>query len=805
MRKKKGLKERTISIFLSVLLVMGLMPAMPECVKAEAAGDLNTTVDEKSVTLRDTDGDSYYEIGTVDELYAFAKLVNAGNNEINGELTADIVVNQNVLTEAGELNEAESSNFKEWTPIGTHVTVFRGNFDGAGYTISGLYCLDILYASFIGYAIDTTVRNLGVLDSYFKGDYAGAVVGRIYGTVEKCYSVSRVKGFDGSSSARAGGVVGYLHNESLVSNCYNLGKVSAEGPAGGIVGQATGMAGGSLPSVTGAAKVEHCYNIGTIESVIGANGGIIGRIFGSVSEGLYEIENCYYLDNVSNAAFTLEIIGNETIIQGIVDVKGSVEHKTMQQFASGEVAYLLNGSVDNGTTWYQTLSGENVQTYPQFHGDKVVKCADSYSNGHIYGYKGVENTIRYGCLADGCTLVEEGSVTIAAPERAVYTGLAFEAVVTNDLITDEEITVVYTAKEGFVLTNGKPVKAGNYIASITSKGVTIGVEYTIAKATPNLGTVTANEIFDSQSISDIVLKRTNTEVAGTLTIDAGQSVVVGTNELSYTFTPTDTTNYNVVTGKVMVEVKESSSGVAPDSSAPMPEPAPEPAPTPDTEEGTWVQDGGNWYYVDEDGTKETGWVDDDGTWYYMDESGVMQTGWEYVDNTWYYMDKSGAMQTGWVLDKGTWYYMDKSGAMQTGWVLDKGTWYYMDKSGAMQTGWVLDKGTWYYMNGSGAMQTGWEYVDNTWYYMNESGAMQTGWVLDGNTWYYMNESGAMLTGWVYYKNDWYYMNPSGAMATGWVLDKGTWYYLDDDGEMVTGRQRIGGKTYRFNKSGAWIG
>jgi len=732
MRKKKGLKERTISIFLSVLLVMGLMPAMPECVKAGAAEDLNTTVDEKSVTLRDTDGDSYYEIGTVDELYAFANLVNAGTNTINGELTADIVVNQNVLTEAGELNEAESSNFKVWTPIGTQATAFRGNFDGAGHTISGLYCLDIRYASFIGYAIDTTVRNLGVLDSYFEGRNVGAIVGSIYGTVEKCYSVSRVKGFDGSSSsgARVGGVVGYLHKESLVSNCYNLGKVSGDVSAGGIVGQATGMGGGSLPSVTGAAKVEHCYNIGTIESDLGANGGIIG----SVNEGLYEIENCYYLDNVSNAAFTfLGITGNETIIQGIVDVKGSVEHKTTPQFASGEVAYLLNGSIDNGTTWYQTLSGDNVQTYPQFHGDKVVKCADSYSNAHTYEYKCIENSIRRKCVVDGCTVVDAGSVTIAAPERAVYTGTAFEAVVTNDLITDEEITVVYTAKEGSVLTNGKPVKAGNYIASITSKGVTIGVEYTIAKATPNLGTVTADAISDSQSISDIVLKRTNTEVAGTLTIDAGQSVVVGTNELSYTFTPTDTTNYNVVTGKVMVEVKESSSGVAP-----------EPAPTPDTEEGTWVQDGGNWYYVDEDGTKETGWVDDDGTWYYMDESGVMQTGWEYVDNTWYYMDKSGAMQTGWEYVDNTWYYMDRSGAMQTGWVLDGSTWYYMDRSGAMQTGWVLDKGTWYYMNGSGAMQTG------------------------------------------------------------WILDKGTWYYLDDDGAMVTGRQKIAGKTYYFNKSGAWI-
>ena len=66
--------------------------------------------------------DAVYEISNAGQLYWFAGLVNgtlsgvAQNKSANAVLTADIVVNANVLKSDGTLNDG---TFKEWTPIAT--------------------------------------------------------------------------------------------------------------------------------------------------------------------------------------------------------------------------------------------------------------------------------------------------------------------------------------------------------------------------------------------------------------------------------------------------------------------------------------------------------------------------------------------------------------------------------------------------------------------------------------------------------------------------------------------------------------
>lgn len=55
-------------------------------------------------------------------------------------LTNDIVINQGVLKEDGEVNEKDSSQFEKWVPIED----FRGVFDGYRYSISGLYINGLL-------------------------------------------------------------------------------------------------------------------------------------------------------------------------------------------------------------------------------------------------------------------------------------------------------------------------------------------------------------------------------------------------------------------------------------------------------------------------------------------------------------------------------------------------------------------------------------------------------------------------------------------------------------------------------------
>lgn len=85
-----------------------------------------------------------YQISNVAELYWFAALVNGSlttvpqNPEADAALTADIVINENVLTSDGGLVE-ETDGLMAWTPIGSESIPFEGSFDGQGNTITGLY------------------------------------------------------------------------------------------------------------------------------------------------------------------------------------------------------------------------------------------------------------------------------------------------------------------------------------------------------------------------------------------------------------------------------------------------------------------------------------------------------------------------------------------------------------------------------------------------------------------------------------------------------------------------------------------
>ena len=128
-----------------------------------------------------------------------------------------------------------------------------------------------------------------------------------------------------------------------VENCYNTGKVSGEGSVGGVVGE----------NSSGIGTVTNCYNTGTVSGK-GSVGGVAGENNGTVA-------NCYYQQ--SEGAPTKGIgAANGTV--------SKVESKTPTQFASGEVAWLLQDGQDSDI-WGQTLTGGTPDLYP------VLKAFDS--------------------------------------------------------------------------------------------------------------------------------------------------------------------------------------------------------------------------------------------------------------------------------------------------------------------------------------------------------------------------------------------------------------------------------------------
>ena len=306
----------------------------------------------------DKDGvyDKVYEISNADQLYWFADKINNENytsGNINAVLTEDIVVNENVLKSDGTLNDG---SFTDWTPIGMWNDddkppfAYSGIFDGQNHTISGLYLNQIRragYAGLFGYVgSGGKVSNVRVLDSYFSvNGGVGGVCGNNDGTITNCYNAGRINKLTDDYMSDFGGVCGY--NTGTIIDCYNTGNVSGVNYNGGVCGDNDGT-------------IINCYNTGSVSGDYHV-GDICGDNYGAT------VTNCYYLSDTE------------------IDHKDGTVGKTKEQFANGEVAYLLQADRTE-TIWGQTIG---TDLYPVLGGQKVYqnrKYDSCNENGNVVAY-----------------------------------------------------------------------------------------------------------------------------------------------------------------------------------------------------------------------------------------------------------------------------------------------------------------------------------------------------------------------------------------------------------------------------------
>lgn len=198
-----------------------------------------------------------YTISTAEELAGVSKLILDEITRFSGKT---ITLDNNI-----ELGG------KEWTPIGTMIDAinygFCGNFDGNGYSVSGLNinAKDSYYQALFGYVDNATIKNLKVSGSVTGNNcVAGIVASADHTIIENCVSDCTVVG-----EIKVGGIVGY-NNRGLITDCYNLSNISYSSvnygaSIGGIVGTNSGF-------------VSNCYNIGDV-SGNNAVGGIVGNTY----------------------------------------------------------------------------------------------------------------------------------------------------------------------------------------------------------------------------------------------------------------------------------------------------------------------------------------------------------------------------------------------------------------------------------------------------------------------------------------------------------------------------------------------
>lgn len=333
----KSVMKKLLSLALSVAMVLTMVPAVRLQADAEAEAEAETpcAVDfctgvyvngicskypthyqKATGTGKKTDP---YQIGNAGQLFYYAARALDLNNSF-GELTADIVLNENLLNADGTLN-GNPEDFLVWKPIGTKEKPFYCSFYGNGHTISGLYISSTdQYVGLFGYTNNSQdyIENLRILDSYVEGDrFVGLISGySYYGNFRGCFTANSVVKGD----MYVGGISSYIGERT--QNCYNAATVIGNQYVGGI-----SYSGSMYPT-------ENCLNLGTVTGN--------REVYAVNSMGSY-IKNCYYLDTCG-----AEGTG-----------RGKDLPVTAAQLASGEVAYLL------GSAWGQNLdNGKEKQSHP---------------------------------------------------------------------------------------------------------------------------------------------------------------------------------------------------------------------------------------------------------------------------------------------------------------------------------------------------------------------------------------------------------------------------------------------------------
>ncbi len=307
--------------------------------------------------------ESPYEINDAEQLLYFSQTVNAGTDAgAYYKLTANIDLNGT-----------------SWTPVGFHssttgyTTVFSGNFDGNGYTISNvtINSASTSYVGFFGFLYNATVKNLTLdnvtIDIY--GDtkteyYVGALAGRVvsmgalsYSEISNCNITNSSITATANETIYAGGICGFS-----IADAYTDIKIT------------------NTTADCDISIMSYAYSGTNISSIAG---GLIGYI-GALTNGTYRLRNC-----VAHGDITIDDTNTTEALYGNIAMTfggGAIGQAAC--YVAGEpggTAYIYSCSATGDVTG----SGNTVTLCGGFMG--IASCApnmniyDCYASGNVTG------------------------------------------------------------------------------------------------------------------------------------------------------------------------------------------------------------------------------------------------------------------------------------------------------------------------------------------------------------------------------------------------------------------------------------
>lgn len=260
-----------------------------------------------------TQTDGVYQIGTATELKWFADAVKT-NSTIKGVLTQNIDLNH-----------------RDWTPVNAN---FAGELDGAGHSITNLYCKNEMGAAALFAANGGTIQNLTVSGKIIGSNESAILTSVNTGTIESCTTEGTLRGGSGTAgiAARNSGTISSSLNRAAVSGTERVAGVTAEN-SGTVRGSANGgliRASGMMAAGVAAANetngtVENCANNGAVVSSSAIMrsyvGGVVGWNNGAVN-GAYNAGNVETLGGCADGTVGLNVSKNAVRLYNCGDVTG---------------------------------------------------------------------------------------------------------------------------------------------------------------------------------------------------------------------------------------------------------------------------------------------------------------------------------------------------------------------------------------------------------------------------------------------------------------------------------------------------
>ena len=384
-------------------------------------------VDDKSPgdITKDENGDDIeegqpYEIWCIEDLVAFSNMVNGRGIVIENSKPAEINTSTNFTnrtvelktnlnfkskysyanserTDFGDINgDANDGNtlINEMTtgtgfnPIGNIHSgpSFTGVFDGDGNNIDNIYINRETTSGLFGYVSGAKeIKNINISGKIIATNgYSGGIIGYysqgnsgVETNIINCINKASITSNGGntiywSKNGVSGGIVGLIAGKLLIDNCSNLGDISGEMVAGGIIGN-------------GGYYIKNCSNAGRITSSGDTSndsyaGGIVG---GEYAKNIY-IENCYNIGDISAKNVATGIIGGGTA--GSVTIKntynnGNIKNATTKKVMVGNISSTIINGYYNSSLIDSTITIDNgLIDISKKSVEEFVNLLNSYKN-----------------------------------------------------------------------------------------------------------------------------------------------------------------------------------------------------------------------------------------------------------------------------------------------------------------------------------------------------------------------------------------------------------------------------------------